>query len=161
MQISHKTIQHALKNTLTQEEVWLEHPFPEIQRIADVVWPAKKWIFEVQCSAITPFEMAARMRDYRSIGYTVIWIFHDHRFNQKTLSSAERYVQKAPHLFSDSQGSLYTQRARILFGKRLRRAPRCPIDITAYTPPKQKRRQLPFCRVYHAFFVQLLEKFCD
>ncbi len=88
----HKTIQKILTTFLPEAK--LEISFPQINRIADVVYFPKKIIFEVQCSPISLQEVQKRNRDYGSIGYTVIWILHDHHFNKKTLSYAELYLRK-------------------------------------------------------------------
>lgn len=88
----HQAIQKAIKTTLPQ--VILEKSFPEIHRIADVVYPPQKIIYEIQYSPISLEEVQKRNRDYATLGYTVIWILHDHHFNKKILSSAELYLRK-------------------------------------------------------------------
>ncbi len=88
----HQAIQKAIKTALPQ--VILEKSFPEIHRIADVVYPPKKIIYEIQYSPISLKEVQKRNRDYAALGYTVIWILHDHHFNKKNLSSAELYLRK-------------------------------------------------------------------
>ncbi|MCP5503989.1 MAG: hypothetical protein H7A41_02425 [Chlamydiales bacterium] len=88
----HQAIQKAIKATLPQ--VILEKSFPEIHRIADVVYPPKKIIYEIQYSPISLKEVQKRNRDYAALGYTVIWILHDHHYNKKILSPAELYLRK-------------------------------------------------------------------
>ncbi|MEM8728221.1 MAG: competence protein CoiA family protein, partial [Chlamydiota bacterium] len=80
----HQAVQRAIGTALPQ--VILEKSFPEIHRIADVVYPPKKIIYEIQYSPITLKEVQQRNRDYATLGYTVIWILHDRHFNRKILS---------------------------------------------------------------------------
>lgn len=88
----HQAIQKTIKTALP--EVVLEKFFPEIHRVADVVYPSKKIIYEIQYSPISLEEVRKRNRDYMTLGYAVIWILHDHHFNQKNLCPAELYLRK-------------------------------------------------------------------
>ena len=92
MSSSHLAIQKVLSKSLPGSR--LEHRFPSIGRVADVVYFPKKIIFEVQCSPISLKEVQKRNRDYLSLGFTVIWILHDRHYNKKTLSLAERACRK-------------------------------------------------------------------
>lgn len=85
----------------------LERPFPSVNRIADVVWEEPKIIFEVQCSPILAEEVRARNADYARCGYRVIWILHDSRYGQRRMTSAEHFLQKSPHYYTniDAEGS--------------------------------------------------------
>jgi len=107
----HLQVQCQLQKLISDVE--LEKPFPEIKRIADVVWESKKIIFEVQCSSIRAEEVADRNRDYGSLGYQVVWILHDHRFNQFRISAAEEYLQDHPHYYTnmdmEGKGVIYDQ----------------------------------------------------
>lgn len=98
---------------LPKGECQLEHRFPEINRIADVVWTARKIVFEIQCSPISKEEVMARIRDYHSIGFHTIWILHDQRFNKWRQSAAENSLQNHPHYYTninvDGKGSIYDQ----------------------------------------------------
>ena len=91
----------------------LEHPFPTIGRIADVYWPDQKRIFEVQCSPITPREIAARNADYARLNCHVVWLLHDARYNKGRLTKAERSLQGQPHYYTDidatGKGQIYLQ----------------------------------------------------
>lgn len=111
--MDHLQTQLRLYAMLPSGEVELEKRFSEIGRVADVVWTAKQLIFEIQCSPITSEELLLRNRDYASKGYQVVWIFHDKRFNQWRLSSAEQSVQNSPHYFTnidaDGNGDIYDQ----------------------------------------------------
>lgn len=97
----HLQVQLFLQEALGEKECLLEKPFKEINRIADVVWPSKKLVFEVQCSPILASEVKKRNEDYESLGFFVIWILHDKRFNQKRLSAAENYLQIMPYYFTN------------------------------------------------------------
>jgi len=68
--------------SLLGDDATEERPFKEISRIADVAWEQKKIIFEVQCSSISYEEIAGRMKDYHSIGWRVVFLFHDIRFQK-------------------------------------------------------------------------------
>lgn len=111
--MTHLQIQYYLKSLFADQDCYLEHRFPNINRIADVVWESKKIIFEVQCSFITADEVEARNRDYLSQGYQVVWILHDKRYNKERLSEAEKRLQTWPHYFSNmdalGKGVIYDQ----------------------------------------------------
>lgn len=89
---SHEAIQNFLKQALPGTQ--LEKNFTEIGRIADVVYFPKKIIYEVQCSSIDLQEVIKRNRDYKSIGFHVIWILHDRHFNKTFVPPAELYLRK-------------------------------------------------------------------
>ncbi len=190
MQNSHRAIQCALKKALAPELVWLEKSFPTINRVADVVWPAQNILFEVQCSPISPQEVEARINAYKQVGYTVIWILHDRRFNQRWETPAERFLRSHPHYFSTmnalGEGEIYDQYAHIRWGERIRRTPRYPITLPApqhlkHIPrhyPKERRKwkigfkgdlfQQPYqslqytpLGIYRILFQILLEKVCS
>lgn len=104
----------------------MERPFQEIGRIADVCWEEKKIIFEVQCSPISADEIVQRNKDYASIGYQVVWILHEKRFNRLNISEAELFLSRRPYYFTningEGKGRIYDQlhwidgvtRARVL-----------------------------------------------
>lgn len=89
---SHAAIQNFIKEALPGTQ--LEKNFTEIGRIADVVYFPKKIIYEVQCSSIDLQEVIKRNRDYKSIGFHVIWILHDRHFNKTFVPPAELYLRK-------------------------------------------------------------------
>jgi competence protein CoiA len=108
--LEHLQTQIYLKEALTGE-VFLEKRFDSINRIADVVWENEKIIFEVQCSPILAQEVMQRNRDYQSCGYNVIWIMHDKRYAGKRMTSAEHYLLRSPHYYTnidqDGNGQVY------------------------------------------------------
>lgn len=129
----HLHAQLYISNQLPDNEALLERKFPTINRIADVAWEAEKLIFEIQCSPISADEILARNKDYQSIGYEVVWILHDKRFNQKLVSGAEHLLQALPHYFTNIDdagvGSIYDQFSWIDKGIRSHRMPPLPIAI--------------------------------
>jgi competence protein CoiA len=130
----HLMVQHHLKSLLTDVE--LECRFPSIHRIADVAWHSRKLIFEIQCSPISAEEIKNRTFNYQSIGYQVVWIFHDQRFNQEKLSSAEDAVQSVSHYFTNmnaqGKGEIYDQLSFI--NKRVRRLRLPPLSVDLSSP---------------------------
>lgn len=103
-------------------EAALEVRFPEINRIADVVWLKERLVFEIQCSPISATEVQNRNRDYASRGFQVIWILHDNRFNQSRLTAAELFLRTRPYYFTsinaEGQGIIYDQFDIIEKGRR-------------------------------------------
>jgi competence protein CoiA len=129
----HLAVQYFFLDCLPQEECVLEHSFPEIGRIADVVWLPQKIVFEIQCSFITAAEVQARNKDYASLGFRVVWILHDTRYNKPHLSAMELYLADQPHYFTNMQqngeGIIYDQFAILRQSRRLHQLPPLPIDI--------------------------------
>lgn len=105
----------------------LEKPFPSIQRIADVVWEEKKIIFEVQCSFITEKEVRARVEEYASLGYFVVWVLDDARFNRRKVGAAENWMRQHSCYFVDKYLTFYDQQEIILHQKRIQRGRKLPI----------------------------------
>lgn len=141
----HLHIQYALQKRLGEGSVLLEHRFPEIRRVADVVWPSQKLIFEVQVSPISAAEIKERNRDYALAGYQVVWILHDRQFNRTQMTAAEIALRDSPHYFTDinrfGKGFFYDQYAARLFKRRIKRSRRFPIRIGNLSPVNLK--QLP------------------
>ncbi len=119
-------------------DITLEKRFPEINRIADVVLESKKIIFEVQCSPITAKEIAERNRDYGKIGYKVIWILHDSRYNKERLTEAEHFLFTLPHYFtninSEGEGMIYDPVSRRNFDRRERYGSPFPVNLACSFP---------------------------
>jgi len=106
MSDEHNRVQLFLQREIGKEDVLLEHRFEAIGRIADVAWPDKKLIFEVQCSPISKKEVRGRIRDYRKMGYQVIWILHVRTFNNQRLLPAERWLSRHhPHYYTNMDAS--------------------------------------------------------
>lgn len=120
--MEHMQVQLAIQKRLVDQECILEKRFPEINRIADVSWENQKIIFEVQCSPITADEIANRNSDYESIGYRVVWILHDSRYNKKKLTAIEYFLQPKDYYFTNidvnGNGLIYDQLDFIFEGVR-------------------------------------------
>lgn len=134
--MTHIQIQYYLQTLFSLDECFLEHRFPEINRIADVVWQTHRLVFEIQCSPISAQEIEARNRDYCSIGYQVVWILHDKRFNQWRLSAAENYLKQFPHYYTnidaEGEGIVYDQYSLISRG--IRKGHLRPLAISVNQP---------------------------
>lgn len=143
----HLMLQYYIKNRLPEGEAELECRFPSIGRIADVAWHPKKLVFEVQYSPISAKEVRTRNKNYASLGYQVIWIFHEDRYNKSRLSAAEESVCDHPHYFSNmnakGEGMIYDQLSAVVNGKRVLRLPKLAIDISSPLAPPPSSK-LPF-----------------
>jgi competence protein CoiA len=143
----HLQLQYRIKSLIPEAE--LECRFPSINRIADAAWHVQRIVFEIQYSPMNAEELSQRTQDYRSLGYQVIWIFHDHLYNREKLSSAEDAAQALPHYFSDMDaqgiGSIYDQYAKVERGKRTARLPRLSIDPSKihFLPSETNQQTLP------------------
>lgn len=132
--MKHLMLQHHLKFFLPGGEVFLEHQFPAINRIADVVWVPQKIVFEIQCSSISAEELINRNSDYASLGYQVVWVLHECEYNQQRLTAAENALRFWPHYFSDmnsiGEGEIYDQLAFTAKGMRSKRFKRLSVDLS-------------------------------
>lgn len=141
--IIHLLIQQQLFERLPSNECSLELNFPSIKRIADVAWVPHKIIFEIQCSPISAEEVKQRNRDYKSLGWEVVWILHDRRFNQYRLSGAEEVLSFKPHYFTninrEGEGCIYDQFALIQQGRRLHKLPNLPVDVISYQTTQSQK----------------------
>lgn len=167
--LTHIAIQHTLHTLLPPGEVQLERAFPDIHRIADVVWEKQRCVFEIQCSPISLYEARQRTEDYRTIGFTVIWILHDRTFNKRTLTPSEAYLRQMPcyytNLGPNNQWFFYDQfdatqnHKRFFWGRPLR------VDLTKPQIIPQLERDPPpriVQRAHHAslyFTGDLLDRF--
>lgn len=144
--MAHLQVQCYLQRLLPEGECFLEHRFPEINRIADVVWVKQKFVFEVQCSAITAVEVSQRNQDYQSIGYQVIWIFHDQQFNQWRVSAAENSLYHYPHYFTNmgqsGSGIIYDQFSLIKGGLRKKNREKLQVNLSKPNFIKPSSREL-------------------
>jgi len=134
----HLAVQHHLLDLLPEKEVSLECRFSEISRIADVVWMPQRLIFEVQCSPITAEEVQQRNRDYGKLGFQVVWIFHDNRFNRWRVTAAEETLEIRPFYFTnmdaDGRGMIYDHACVIQKGIRKQRSEKSQVDLSRPLP---------------------------
>jgi competence protein CoiA len=141
----HLQLQCDLKARIGQAS--MERRFPEINRIADVAWESRKIVFEIQCSPISWEEAHRRCEDYRSLGWEILWILSDKRFNKRRLSAAEQFLRGQTSYFS-SRGKLYDQWEIIRGFCRVHRGQRTWIDPTQlerHTPTRTLGHTLPRC----------------
>lgn len=133
--LTHLQVQWYLLNLLKGEDVRLERRFPEVSRIADVVWEDQKLVFEVQCSPISQIEVEERNRDYGSLGYRVVWILHERRFLKRNVTAAELWLQEHPHYFTnfnaEGEGEIYDQLHLIDKGLRVFSTPKSSVDLAS------------------------------
>ncbi|NGX54743.1 MAG: hypothetical protein KR126chlam2_00362 [Chlamydiae bacterium] len=148
----HLNLQLHLQTLLTSQECHLERRFPEINRIADVVWEKEKLIFEIQCSPITALEVKQRISDYASLGYQAVWILHDKQFNRYHLSSAEGALRHFPHYYTNiglnKRGIIYDQYS--IDRQALRKERSHPLSVDLRLPSRGKhstRRAAPLLRL--------------
>ncbi len=136
----HLLIQYEIRKEIPQ--VFIEKAFPTIQRIADVVWEEKKIIFEIQCSFITEEEAKSRVKEYGSLGYVVVWILDDQRFNRKAVSAAEVWMRTQSSYFIDKHFVFYDQLETIQDQKRIQRGGKMPIELSPLPIPAHAPKQL-------------------
>lgn len=129
----HLHLQSYFLQQLPLGDCQLELSFPSIRRIADVAWLSQKIVFEIQCSPISAKEVLARNQDYQQMGWSVVWILHDQRYNQIRLSAAEIALRSLPHFFSNMNalgiGVIYDQFDICDQGIRRHRLAPLPIDF--------------------------------
>ncbi|PCI77182.1 hypothetical protein COB21_03345 [Candidatus Aerophobetes bacterium] len=89
----HKQLQKGLFLNIHCTSLKLEKRFASIHRIADLAWEEKKIVFEIQCSFIEKTEVVRRVKDYASIGYSVIWLLDDNCFGKRYQNHAEALMQ--------------------------------------------------------------------
>ena len=130
----HLKIQEFLYHLLPRGDAQLERSFPQKGRIADVAWESNKIIFEIQCSPISMQEVKSRTEDYQSLGYEVVWILHDWRYNRRRLTAAELYLHKKNRYFtnlnSNGRGFIYDQLQFYNRGLRSFRGPPLKVDLS-------------------------------
>lgn len=135
----HLQVQMAIQQQIPRGEAVLEKKFDEIQRIADVCWIQENLVFEVQCSPISPQEILERNRDYRSVGYEVVWILHDARFNKRKISAAEHVLESSVHYYTnidiDGVGWVYDQLSKASKGTRVKKGE--PVGVFLSQPRLQ------------------------
>jgi competence protein CoiA len=132
--MAHLQIQCFLQNHFP--DCHLEIKFPEINRIADVVWDSQKLIFEIQCSGISAEEVKQRNCDYKRMGYQVVWILHDNFYNQRRLTAAELFLRGSPFYFTsmDAYGSGIFYDQLDVIHKGLRRYIQTPLTVDLRFP---------------------------
>jgi competence protein CoiA len=158
----HKAVQEHVISLLPPGQALLEHPFPG--RFADVAWPEMKIIFEIQCSPISPKEVAKRIDDYQSFGYRVIWILHQKTFNKRLVARSEMYLRThRMALFTNitiaGQGSIYDQQETIKGMIRTYRSLPLSVDLKRpiFQKPSPKKRGLNLLFLYDKWLFKIVE----
>jgi competence CoiA-like predicted nuclease len=133
-------VQLQLQKSFPLNALQMERPFPLISRIADLCWEKEKIVFEIQCSPLNESEAKARMRDYQSQGYAVVWLLDDKRYNKRLLRPSEDFLRHhSAYYVSIRQGfqsEYYDQFEVFHEGKRVKKGKRLRLDL-------QKIRRLP------------------
>jgi len=128
----HLNLQQYLCDLLPEAK--MEQRFKKIGRIADVAWLPKKLIYEIQCSPISAEEVLGRIADYRSIGFEVVWILHDKKYNRYRQTPAENALKENTHYFTNfdraSQGIVYDQYEIVQKGRRALKLSPLPVDLS-------------------------------
>jgi competence protein CoiA len=161
--LEHLQTQLYFQQSLPPGECALERSFPTIARIADVYWEKEKLVFEVQCAPISSEEVLARTRDYNALGLTVVWVFHDVRYNKRRHSAAELALWSMPHYFTnidaEGRGDIYDQLCLLQGGGRRWLSQRQNIDISHprfFSPARELATSSPAMRnriARHLYFV--------
>ncbi|KAF3362217.1 hypothetical protein PHSC3_001284 [Chlamydiales bacterium STE3] len=142
--LTHLAIQEHFLQILPKGQVELEKRFTPINRIADVAWMEEKIIFEIQCSFIDDEEVLSRNNDYQTLGFDVIWILHDKRYNRACHSLAEKALYQHPHYFTNmnqsGKGIIYDQFEVIEKG--LRKVRLAPLQVNLAVPMQKPENQL-------------------
>jgi len=159
--VIHLHLQYLIKNWLAAEGACIEHPFPKIQRIADVFCPKTKKVFEIQYSPMSLEEAMSRCEDYESLGVTLIWILHDDTFNQYRVGQTERYLRTKTCYYTNmdkqGKGEIYDQFELIKERRRIKRSFRkrvnlklaLPLPSTFPKPPHWLEKRLKTWSCYH------------
>lgn len=131
----HLQLQDYLLKHLPDHDGQMEYRFKEINRIADVVWLSEKIVFEIQFSPISTEEVLARIQDYSSLGWTVVWILHDFRYNQFVAAPAEKCLIPFPHYYSNMNakgvGMIYDQFQMRENGFLVESLKKIPVDLSS------------------------------
>lgn len=139
--LEHLQVQNYITDHFLEGECFLEHKFPEINRIADVALIKEKIVFEIQCSPISSKEVSERNKDYKTLGWEVVWILHDCTFNQFKMTSAETFLLNQTHYFTNinkkGEGFIYDQFDILSLSFRRHKQNPLPIQINKFIRKEQ------------------------
>jgi len=146
----HLRVQLQIQKLLPVNDSELEFIFIKILRIADVVWFSRNIVFEVQCSNIAEHLVKERTEDYHSIGYEVVWILDDWRFNKWKVTPSEYFIKSLPHYYvsvSKENITFYDQFDLIQKFRRKHRGPPQYVELGhvffTYLIEKKSRKKAP------------------
>jgi competence protein CoiA len=129
----HLLAQIQLQKSFPEGALQMERPFIQIDRVADLCWEKEKVVFEIQCSPMSEKEAEMRIHDYRSVGYEVIWLLDDKRYNKRVARPAEEFLRQFSTYYLLIEKGLtsrcYDQFEIFSDGKRVRRGRRIPLDL--------------------------------
>lgn len=147
----HIAVQKVLQHTLGLNYTEAEYPFPSIGRIADVAYFPQKLIFEVQCSPISVREVEARIADYNSLGWQVIWILHLSRFGGVRGRKIKNFLRSHPHYFtnldSKERGGFFDRYVLFDQNRPIYTSPLLPLHCLSFhtfSTPYTQESALPF-----------------
>lgn len=127
----HLVAQLELERLFPGKAVQIEKPFIQIDRVADLCWEKEKIVFEIQCSQIAEAEVEARIRDYQTAGYDVVWLLDDRRFNRRVCRPAEEFLRRRSAYFLSIESlEVYDQFEVFVDGKRVRKSRPLAVDLT-------------------------------
>lgn len=159
----HRKIQQFIQQQFPLNALSLEVSFPDVSRVADIVWSQQRLIFEVQCSPISSWEVARRIEDYARVGYQIVWLLHDTQFYRRRLRAAELLLRKQPYAFITSTCRLFVDRSPIDRGYRTQMRPTdislYPFQIARFLPP-QAMPQFISPSWIREFYYRCLLKWC-
>lgn len=89
----HLEIQLSLQKWIP--DLVIEHPFPEISRVADLYWKKEKIVFEIQCSLLSDAQVQMRMHDYAQLGLQVVWLLDERLYFKRIYKQGERLMRTA------------------------------------------------------------------
>jgi competence protein CoiA len=129
----HLRAQIQLQKLFPENCLQIERPFPDICRVADLCWEDKKIVFEIQCSQMTPQEATSRIHDYRLMGYEIVWLLDDRRYNRSILRPEEKLLRTHLSFYlSLKQGltsTYYDQFEIFAHTQRVKKSHRLKIDL--------------------------------
>lgn len=129
----HLRAQLQIQKSFPEGALKIECPFLSIGRIADLCWESRKIIFEIQCSPIDVREAEKRNEDYRSAGFSLVWLLDDKRYNRRILRPAEEFLRGGLcyfiHIKQGLSSDCYDQFEIFSLGARVKKGPRLKIDL--------------------------------
>ena len=139
----HLLLQLQIQSLFPKGEIFLEHPFLSIGRMADACWERHQLIFEVQCSLMTKKESEERIKDYGSLGYKIVWLLDDRLFNRRYIRPAETFLRENIcyyiHYRKMDLSLFYDQFELLQEKKRLKKGSKVPVTLTS---PRQMPKTL-------------------
>lgn len=155
----HLVAQMELQKMFPPGDIQLEKPFSQINRIADAFLEKEKIVFEIQCSPITEKEVEMRIRDYGTLGYKVIWLLDDKRYNKRMCRPAEIYLrERLTYYISIKQLKIYDQFEIFSEGKRIKKGQPFFIDlrfINSLPKPQviYRKKQFSISKFFKKYFL--------